>query len=88
MVLFKTRSAAVYGIDAHLIDVEVEMYASLINSGFGYPNKGVTINLAPARYLDIGPRCAHSSGYNVREPRHTLAFLIFTALGSGSGISR
>jgi magnesium chelatase family protein len=74
MALFKTRSAAVYGIDAHLIDVEVDMYKSgsardfimvgmpdtavresreriksaLINSGFGYPNKAVTINLAPA----------------------------------------
>ena len=69
MALFKTRSAAVYGIDAHLIDVEVDMYKSgsardfitvgmpdtavresreriksaLINSGFGYPNKAVTI---------------------------------------------
>jgi len=73
MALFKTRSAAVYGIDAHLIDVEVDMYmgsardfvtvglpdvavresrerikSSLINCGFGYPNKSVTINLAPA----------------------------------------
>ena len=28
MALFKTRSAAVYGIDAHLIDVEVDMYSS------------------------------------------------------------
>src|SRR5262245_28557893 len=27
MALFKTRSAAVYGIDAHLIDVEVDMFA-------------------------------------------------------------
>ena len=26
MALFKTHSAAVYGIDAHLIDVEVDMY--------------------------------------------------------------
>ena len=26
MALFRTRSAAVYGIDAHLIDVEVDMY--------------------------------------------------------------
>lgn len=74
MPLFKTRSAAVYGIDAHLIDVEVDMYASgtsrdfvmvgmpdmavresreriksaMINSGFGYPGKAVTVNLAPA----------------------------------------
>jgi magnesium chelatase family protein len=75
MALFRTRSAAVYGIDAHLIDVEVDMYSSgtardfvtvgmpdmavresreriksaLLNSGFGYPNKSVTINLVPAR---------------------------------------
>jgi magnesium chelatase family protein len=74
MALFRTRSAAVYGIEAHLIDVEVDMYpggsardfitvgmpdtavresrerikSALVNSGFGYPNKSVTINLAPA----------------------------------------
>jgi magnesium chelatase family protein len=74
MALFKTQSAAVYGIDAHCIDVEVDMYSqgssrdsrmvgmpdvavresreriksALINSGFGYPNKTLTINLAPA----------------------------------------
>src|SRR5437763_16141312 len=28
VALFKARSAAVYGIDAHLIDVEVDMYPS------------------------------------------------------------
>ncbi|HZS52443.1 MAG TPA: YifB family Mg chelatase-like AAA ATPase [Bryobacterales bacterium] len=79
MALFKTRSAAVYGIDAHLIEVEVDMYAgsarefitvglpdvavresrervksSLINCGFGYPNKSVTINLAPANVRKEG----------------------------------
>src|SRR5882762_4211044 len=27
MALFKTRSAAVYGIDAHLIDIEVDMFS-------------------------------------------------------------
>src|ERR1700694_4592252 len=80
MALFKTRSAAVYDIDAHLIDVEVDMYPSgtgrdwitvgmpdtavresreriksaLINSGFGYPNKAVTINLAPANIRKEG----------------------------------
>src|SRR6187549_580723 len=80
MALFKIRSAAVYGIDAHLIDVEVDMYSSgsardsvtvgmpdiavresreriksaLINSGFGYPNKAVTINLAPANVRKEG----------------------------------
>src|SRR5438045_654667 len=79
MALFSTRSAAVYGIEAHLIDVEVDMYPSanrdfitvgmpdtavresrqriksaLMNSGFGYPNKGVTINLAPANVRKEG----------------------------------
>ncbi|MFN7997945.1 MAG: YifB family Mg chelatase-like AAA ATPase [Bryobacteraceae bacterium] len=80
MALFRTRTAAVYGIDAHLIDVEVDMYSSgsardfimvgmpdtavresreriksaLINSGFGYPGKAVTINLAPANVRKEG----------------------------------
>jgi magnesium chelatase family protein len=80
MALFKTRSAAIYGIDAHLIDVEVDMFSSgnardsvmvgmpdtavresreriksaLINSGFGYPNKQFTINLAPANVRKEG----------------------------------
>src|SRR6476659_2380569 len=79
MALFRTRSAAVYGIDAHLIDVEVDMYngsaqnfvtvgmpdtavresrerikSALLNSGFGYPNKSVTINLVPANVRKEG----------------------------------
>lgn len=79
MALFRTRSAAVYGIDAHPIDVEVDMYpgagrdfitvgmpdtavresrerikSALLNSGFGYPNKSVTINLAPANVRKEG----------------------------------
>ncbi len=80
MALFKTRSAAVYGIDAHPIDVEVDLYSSgtardfvmvgmpdlavresreriksaMFNSGFGYPNKAVTVNLAPANVRKEG----------------------------------
>lgn len=79
MALFRTRSAALFGIDAHLIDVEVDMYpgagrdfvtvgmpdtavresrerikSALLNSGFGYPNKSVTINLAPANIRKEG----------------------------------
>src|SRR5712692_4160985 len=79
MALPRTRSAAVYGIHAHFIDVEVDMYPSasrdfitvgmpdtavresreriksaLLNSGFGYPNKSVTINLAPANVRKEG----------------------------------
>src|SRR5467141_75195 len=78
MALFRVRSAAVFGIEAHLIDVEVDMYpgprdfimvgmpdtavresrqrikSALINSGFGYPSKSVTINLAPANVRKEG----------------------------------
>jgi magnesium chelatase family protein len=79
MALSRTRSAAVYGIHAHFIDVEVDMYpgasrdfitvgmpdlavresrerikSALLNSGFGYPNKSVTINLAPANVRKEG----------------------------------
>src|SRR5689334_18292504 len=80
MALFKSRSAAVYGIDAHLIDIEVDMFSqgnardsvivgmpdvavresreriksALLNSGFGYPNKRITINLAPANMRKEG----------------------------------
>jgi magnesium chelatase family protein len=79
MALFKTRSAAIYGINAHLIDVEVDLYpgsardfitvglpdvavresrerikSSLINCGFGFPNKSLTINLAPANVRKEG----------------------------------
>src|SRR6516225_9875923 len=79
MALYRVRSAAMYGIDAHLIDVEVDMYPSsnrdfitvgmpdtavresreriksaLINSGFGYPSKSVTINLATANVRKEG----------------------------------
>ena len=79
MALSRTRSAAVFGIDAHFIDVEVDMYpgagrdfitvgmpdlavresrerikSALLNSGFGYPNKSVTINLAPANVKKEG----------------------------------
>lgn len=80
MALFRTRSAAIQGIDAHVIDVEVDMYpagtnrdfvtvgmpdaavresrerikSALLNSGFGYPSKSVTINLAPANVRKEG----------------------------------
>src|SRR5213082_1460150 len=79
MALFRTRSAAVYGIDAYLVDVEVDMYpgaaqnfitvgmpdiavresrerikSALLNSGFGYPSKRITINLAPANVRKEG----------------------------------
>ncbi len=80
MALYRTRSAAVFGIEATLIDVEVDMYSggnqrdfitvgmpdtavresreriksALMNSGFGYPNKSVTINLAPANVRKEG----------------------------------
>ena len=103
MALFKTRSAAVYGIDAHLIDVEVDMYQSgsardfvmvgmpdtavresreriksaLINSGFGFPNKAVTINLAPANVRKEG------AGFDL-----PMAMGILGAMGAVTGLDR
>ncbi len=78
-MLFRALSAAVFGIDAALIDVEVDLYpgsergfitvgmpdtavresrerikSALMNSGFGYPSKSVTINLAPANVRKEG----------------------------------
>jgi len=101
MALFKTRSAAVYGIDAHLIDVEVDMYSSgsardfivvgmpdlavresreriksaLINSGFGYPARAVTINLAPANVRKEG------AGFDL-----PMAMGILGAMGTAKGL--
>jgi magnesium chelatase family protein len=80
VALFRTRSAAIFGIDAHPVEVEVDMYpggsqrdfvvvgmpdlavresrdrirSALSNSGFGYPAKAVTINLAPANVRKEG----------------------------------
>ena len=79
MALFKTQTAAIYGVDALLIDVEVDMYlgrpenfmmvglpdatvresrerikSSMANSGFSYPQKAVTVNLAPANIRKEG----------------------------------
>ena len=80
MALFRTRSAAIFGIEAQTIEVEVDLYPSasqrdsvvvgmpdmavresrerirsaLSNSGFGYPSKSVTINLAPANVRKEG----------------------------------
>jgi magnesium chelatase family protein len=103
MALFKTRSAAVYGIDAHLIDVEVDMYLSgsardsrmvgmpdvavresreriksaLVNSGFGYPNKTLTINLAPANVRKEG------AGFDL-----PVALAILGAMGAVTNLDR
>ena len=79
MALFSTLSAAVFGIEAHLIEVEVDIYpgnqrdiitvgmpdvavkesrerikSALVNSGYGFPSKSVTINLAPANIRKEG----------------------------------
>src|ERR1700746_3233799 len=103
MALFRTRSAAVFGIEAHLIDVEVDMYAggsardfitvgmpdtavresreriksALLNSGFGYPNKAVTINLAPANVRKEG------AGFDL-----PMAMGIMGAMGSVGSLDR
>jgi magnesium chelatase family protein len=103
MPLFKTRSAAVYGIDAHPVDVEVDLYrggmakdfmlvgmpdtavresrerikSALMNSGFGYPNQAVTVNLAPAHVRKEG------SGFDL-----PMALAILGAMGTFKGLDR
>jgi len=72
-MLSRIRSAAVLGIDAYLVDVEVDITsglpsfatvglpqgavkegrervnAALVNAGFDFPLRKITVNLAPAR---------------------------------------
>ena len=98
MSLFKTNSAAVFGIDAHPVQVEVDLYKSgmardfvlvgmpytavresreriksaMMNSGFGYPNKAVTVNLAPATVRKEG------AGFDL-----PMALGILGAMGTG-----
>src|SRR2546430_15703118 len=71
-MLARVRSAAVFGIDAYLVDVETDIanglptfatvglpqgavkegrkrvYAALANTGYTFPLKRITVNLAPA----------------------------------------
>ena len=103
MPLFKTRSAAVCGIDAHPVDVEVDLYRSgmardfmlvgmpdtavresreriksaLMNSGFGYPNQAVTVNLAPAHVRKEG------AGFDL-----PMALAILGAMGTFKGLDK
>lgn len=97
MPLFRTRSAAIFGIDAQPIDVEVDLSeggsardfimvgmpdaavresrerirSALMNSGFGYPSRSVTINLAPATLRKAG------SGFDL-----PMAMAILGAMGA------
>jgi len=103
MPLFKTRSAAVFGIDALPIDVEVDLFRSgmardfmlvgmpdtavresreriksaLMNSGFGYPNQAVTVNLAPAHVRKEG------AGFDL-----PMALAILGAMGIFKGLDQ
>jgi magnesium chelatase family protein len=103
MPLFKTLSAAVFGIDAHPVDVEVDLFRSgmardfmlvgmpdtavresreriksaLMNSGFGYPNQAVTVNLAPAHVRKEG------SGFDL-----PMALAILGAMGKFKGLDK
>ena len=103
VALFRTLSAAIQGIDAHIVDVEVDMYPSgtnrdfvtvgmpdaavkesreriksaLLNSGFGYPSKSVTINLAPANVRKEG------AGFDL--PMATAILGAMGAVGSADG---
>mgnify|MGYP005835108067 CR=1 FL=1 len=78
-MLAKVRSLAVYGIDAYVVDVEVDLSrglpgdvivglpdaavresrdrvrAAIRNAGYFYPQKKITVNLAPADLRKEGP---------------------------------
>jgi magnesium chelatase family protein len=103
MALFKTQSAAIYGIDARLIDIEVDLYSggnprdsvtvgmpdtavresrerirsAIMNSGFQYPNKAFTINLAPANVRKEG------AGFDL-----PMAIGLLGATGTVKGVGR
>ena len=75
MALFKTRSAAVYGIDAHLMDVEVDLYSS--GSARDLVMLGMLGAMRSAGALDrhilVGDTRRHLSGGSRDEP--TLAVI-------------
>ena len=78
-MLAKVKSAAVLGLEGHLVDVEVDIASGLPsftivglpdkgvqearervrsaikNSGYSFPNKRITVNLAPADLKKEGP---------------------------------
>jgi len=78
-MLAKVKSAAVVGLEGHLVDVEVDIAnglpsftivglpdkavqearervrAAIRNSGYSFPNKRITVNLAPADLKKEGP---------------------------------
>jgi magnesium chelatase family protein len=93
----------VFGIDAHPVDVEVDLFRSgmardfmlvgmpdtavresreriksaLMNSGFGYPNQAVTVNLAPAHVRKEG------AGFDL-----PMALAILGAMGTFRGLDQ
>jgi magnesium chelatase family protein len=101
-MLARIRSAAVLGIDAYLVDVEVDITnglpsfstvglpqgavkegrervsAALVNAGFSFPLRRITVNLAPADIRLRSADCARDSrgqraaagGAAARSSRH------------------
>jgi len=61
MGLFRTRSAAVYGIDAHLIDVEVDLYRS------GSAKDFHTVGMPDTAVRESMERMLRSAGHTVRS---------------------
>src|SRR6476660_9071656 len=77
-MLARVRSAAVFGVDAYPVDVEVDLssglptlatvglpqsavkegrervHAAILNAGFEFPLKRITVNLAPADRPKVG----------------------------------
>ena len=90
---FRTRTAAVYAIQAHLIDpspnqrdfITVGMPGNL-NSGFGYPHNSVTINLAPANLRKEGAGFDLPMAVCPRR-RKAAAYSAFRGGSAGSSVS-
>src|SRR6185295_12215882 len=97
-MLARVRSAAVWGVDAYPVDVEVDLssglptlatvglpqsavkegrervHAAIVNAGFEFPLKRITVNLAPADRPKVG------SGFDL-----AIAIGILVASGQVSG---
>src|SRR5437879_3099279 len=91
MALFKTHSAAVYGIDAHLIDVEVEMYKSVSARDFitvGMPDTAVRerrerVKSATDQLFGYPNKAVRKEGAGFDLP---MALGILGAMGTVSGL--
>ena len=60
MALFKTRSAAIYGVDARLIDVEVDIY-------MGSPKDFITVGLPDTAVRELPAPTSPAAAWRLVE---------------------